>query len=454
MVENKMILGDDDIHNIYTSSSSSATIEPLAHTEPMAPMAAAATAAHLEPFEVLLSTIPEMPLTCEEEKEESPLNRLIRVMNEYPALCEKTPEPPPNPVSVSMFAKQYVPRTLERMFGQEAAVKRALEWYNKGYWRKKPLVVWGPSGVGKTLLCKLLASAFQASCATFEDENDVKDKLKGWLQGSRTEGMGLLAFTKESHEQSWMLLDDYDSIEGECRKGILPMIKPYMDAKSTLKFPAPLLITCENLHDKRMSALKAMPHTLQLYSHSVDNLIRLANAVASTLSRGKHFQLATLACGDARRLIMEARFALALGNVPRFQKQDEVYHSPFDAVKSLLKSPAVCSRALDGQEFMVQNLMYQNYPKFNSSMVVVSEVADLFCQLDLLDSEHEFNEYTKLYLKYVVPTTCRARTISDRFRFEMNPKHMKHVFEKPKHSNYLETSFQNPVTKFKWKSVV
>ena len=350
-----------------------------------------------------------------------------------PALCDLTP-PVVLVEKVSIFKKQFVPVSLERMYGQDSAIQSAKTWFLGGHWKKKPLIVWGPSGTGKTLLCSLLAAAFQSTFVSFEDEFDVKDKVKGWLQGSRSQGLGLLAFTNETHKQAWLFLDDFDSIEGECRKDLLPLLKPYMEAKSTKQFPAPVMITCENVHDKKMAGLKAMKNWVQLVPHSISDLIKLARAVAPNLDASSHQQLAVLAHGDARRLIMEARFAKELHNVPKPQQEDAVYHSPFDAVKALISKPAIESRALDGQEFMVQQLMYQNYPLFNSSLEVISQVADEFCQLDLLDSEHEFPEYSEVYLTYIIPKEIKGKV---KFNLNLNPKYMKQTFEKTKKGKML-----------------
>lgn len=338
------------------------------------------------------------------------------------------------PEKVSIFKKQFVPVKLEKMYGQDSAIQSARTWFSGGHWKKKPLIVWGPSGTGKTLLCSLLAAAFQSTCVSFEDEFDVKDKVKGWLQGSRSQGLGLLAFTHEVHKQAWLFLDDFDSIEGECRKELLPLLKPYMEAKSTQQFPAPVMITCENVHDKKMAGLKALKNWVQLVPHSIANLTKLACAVAPNLDAALHHQLATLARGDARRLIMEARFAKEVRNVPKLQHEDVVYHTPFDAVKALISKPAIESRALDGQEFMVQQLMYQNYPLFNSSLELISQVADEFCQLDLLDSEHEFPEYSEVYLTYIIPKEIKGKV---KFNLNLNPKYMKQTFEKPKKGKML-----------------
>jgi DNA polymerase III delta prime subunit len=328
-----------------------------------------------------------------------------------PAVAE-APLSVPAPKKESMFAKQYVSSRLDRMFGQDAAVQRAKTWYGTGEWKKKPLVLWGPCGTGKTLLCNLLAAFHQATCTLYEDELDVKDKIKGWLQGSRAAGLGLLAFTKEVHKPSWLLIDDLDSLEGECRREVITLLKPFMDAKGLKHFPAPVFITCENIHDKSVAALKsvAWPKScVQLNPHTLSDLTRLARAVAPTVPSKLAEQVATLACGDARKCIMEARFARVLQSVPEFNREEKLYHSPFDAVKALIECPAVKSRALDGQEFMVQQLMYQNYPKFNSSIDVVSRVADAFSEFNLFEKDFEHGEYTELYLTYVIPKVCSGR---------------------------------------------
>ena len=340
------------------------------------------------------------------------------------------------------------------------AIQKVLEWYTTGQWKKKPCVIWGPSGTGKTLLCMLLAAKFKAQFVTYEDEFDVIDKIKGWMQSATSKGVGLLSFTTESETTpvpSWLLIDDLDSLETQCRKDVLPFIKKHK------QLPGPILITCYNLHDTHMAAVKsyAAPQ-VQLKLHTLENLKKLVRTVSSTLSESQVSQVASWSCGDARRCIMETRLLSATSTCSDVQQptskvrhrldlhQDEVvtvvHHSPFAAVSSLMKHPEIHSRALDGQEFFVTNLMYQNYPKCMNSgnmnsgnpnslrdLFYLGMAADAICEYDLLDSCHELPEYARTYMTFVVPTYCKAGLQSRRAPdIKLNSEQLRGTFDRKK----------------------
>jgi hypothetical protein len=357
---------------------------------------------------------------------------------------------------MSVFLKAFRPWKLETMFGQDLAIRKVLDWYQTKKWKHEPCVLWGPCGVGKTLLCNLVAKKFRANFVTFEDELDVLDKLKGWLQSATSKGVGLLAFTEEidDHLPSWMLIDDFDSLEGQCRKDVIPLLKKYMK-KNGPCFPGPVFLTCYNLHDKHMAALKAMQITVPLKLHMVENLKKLVRTVDSLIPEEQVALVAASACGDARKLLTEARFVSIQKQVGFNQREKEpaLYHSPFVAAQAIVRKPEIHSRALDGQEFLVQNLLFQNYPECMfqldkdakplvqdntqqdpTVLDLLSKTADAFCSLDEFQAQFEFPEYSKTYLTFVVPQLCHWGSVKGRrlSQFHLNPKQLKQTFESRK----------------------
>ena len=332
------------------------------------------------------------------------------------------PPPPPPHNRMGVFLKKYQPSALEKMFGQDRAMRALVQWYSTGQWKKQPFVLWGPCGVGKTLMSNLLAQKHGARFVQYEDEWDAPDKLKGWIQSAS----GVLAFSDTASQplpDTWMLLDDLDSLEAQCRSTLITCFKKCLNKQ----FPGPLILTCSNVHDKHMAPLKALPHTAQLTVHTQSNLQRLARTVDPTLSPPVVEQLAALACGDARRLLNEARLASIVQNhkdILATKAEPHVYHSPFVAAQALVRTPEVKSRALDGQEFLVQQLLYQNYPVCCSSLDALADTAAAFSEFDVLDRVHELPEYTKTYLTYVVPKRVGLKQRSMVPTFRLNPKQM------------------------------
>ena len=330
------------------------------------------------------------------------------------------------PILVTEIRKPaYVPKQLEKMFGTSVslAIRKVMDWYLQGKWKNYPCVLWGPSGVGKTLLCTLFAAKFQASFVTYENEFDVMDKLNGWMQSSSRKETGVLAFSTSSlpSHNTWLLLDDVDSLEGMCRKDVLALFK------KGKTYPGPIFLTCNDVYEKSMSALKALPLTLQLQPHTVENLSKLVRTINPSLLSEQVTQIATVSCGDARRTVI----ATQQQQTAAHEADPTLYHSPFAAAEALFKKPEIHSRALDGQEYLVQSLLYQNYPHMVQDVQQLSRVADEWCQFDCLDSLHELPEYTKTYLTFVVPHVCRRlsfRRGSSSSRLNLNPKFMNQSF--------------------------
>ena len=398
---------------------------PLSEVVALAPAPAVAPAPAAA-LDVLLEV-----LGSEESTPVTPTNSATAISSTAlvtPEVVNRMMVSPETPNRMSVFSKKFQPNALEKMFGQDRAIRALVQWYQTGQWNKQPFVLWGPCGVGKTLMCNLLAARHGATFVAYEDEFDAPDKLKGWIQSVS----GVLAFSDSAPTNTWMLLDDFDSLESQCRTTLMGFIKKMLNKQ----LPGPLILTCSNLHDKNMAALKALPHSVQLSLHTLQNLQRLARTVDSKLSPDLVAQLASWACGDARRLLNEARFASITHQqtrvAPVVAPEPKLYHSPFAAAQALVSKPEIHSRALDGQEFLVQQLLYQNYPACATSLDAMAATADALGEFDLLDTLHEFPEYTKTYLTFVVPSRMQKPRHVPNFR--LNPQHMRQTFDQKKRS--------------------
>ena len=380
----------------------------------------------------------------------------------------------------------YVPKQLRQMFGSSvsAAVRQLEEWMSQEKWKSKgPCVLWGPCGIGKTLMCTLLAKKYAASFVVYEDELDVVDKVKGWLQSSSRRETGVCAFLNhKSHPNTtntWLLLDDVDSLEGQCRQEVLALLR------GCKQLPGPVLMTCNNIYHKTMAPLQKMKLVLPLKPHNVEHLKQLSKSVNPRLRYCQLTDVANEACGDARRAIIASQF-WSLGSTESLESKEQPdtekrqpepekrqpepekrqlesrrQHSPFTAAETLFKTPEVDSRALDGHEFMVQTLLYQNYPvvvqnvqtladvtdtwrewdvmkiteeipdhtwKYPvaaQNLKTLADVADEWCQFDVIDSIHELPEYTHAYLTFVIPKTCRVPPLQRLMNLQIKPQYMR-----------------------------
>ena len=107
-----------------------------------------------------------------------------------------------------MWSEIYRPRTIEQMFGNEDARLNVIKWLSKWIDGTRPLLLVGPSGVGKTTLVKILALKFDYELV---EMNASDTRTKGDL-----ERLILPLFNNKSVSGRKMLLflDEVDGISG------------------------------------------------------------------------------------------------------------------------------------------------------------------------------------------------------------------------------------------------
>jgi putative ATPase len=220
-------------------------------------------------------------------------------------------------VSDSLFSQQVSaplaarlrPRTLNEVLGQEhllgtdAPLRRTIE---SG--RIDSLVLWGPPGVGKTTLARLLAKATEAEFVSFSAVTDGVARVREVVAEAvklRALGRGTLLFVDEIHRFNKAQQDAF---------------LPHLEAGTVVLVGA----TTENPSFALNGALLSRARVVVLKPLPADALLALLERALSDRDRGLGNQklempdaaralLAELADGDARRAlgVLEAAAALA-----------------------------------------------------------------------------------------------------------------------------------------------
>lgn len=107
-----------------------------------------------------------------------------------------------------MWSEVYRPKTVEQMFGNEDARINVIKWLSKWIDGARPLLLVGPSGVGKTTLVKLLALKFdydlvEMNASDTRNKTDLERLIFPLFNNKSVSGRKVLLF-----------LDEVDGISG------------------------------------------------------------------------------------------------------------------------------------------------------------------------------------------------------------------------------------------------
>jgi len=340
-----------------------------------------------------------------------------------PAPTGSAPAAVPAPATGSAAVPAAAVVTLDHVLGHGTVVQNFKRWFGEAKWKTRPAVLWGPCGIGKSLLASLLPRFYKCSVVSLGEEEDAKQTVQAWLNTCTVQGLGLDAYMGGSSttvNRSWLLLDSFDLLQSSTQQALVQLLKPHLS-----KLPAPVLVTCNNVYDDDLKAFKGTKdtsHLFPMYALSTRVLQTLCERVAPELPRPLQDALVQVVAGDGHRLVIEAQLTQRL--LPRgcttsttttttstVPEDERVLHdTPHEAVKKLFQRPTVSSRELDGREFLVSTLMWHNYVHFASNLDEVARAAHMWVQKDMWDVsnlDHTENWFdSSIAVTYNVPALC------------------------------------------------
>ena len=170
-----------------------------------------------------------------------------------------------------MWAVEYKPETLKEFYGNDKAVSEVLEWVRN--WKrekKKALMIIGPCGVGKTVLCELVAKKLSLNLVE-TNSSDVRSKktLLGFFGKS-------LAQQSLFFNGKLVLFDELDGLSGMKDRGASSALKEII---SNTKHPVILTAT-----DKTVRSVKDLKTTCKVVnfdSISMVDLVKVLKRICS-----------------------------------------------------------------------------------------------------------------------------------------------------------------------------
>lgn len=214
-----------------------------------------------------------------------------------------------------MWSEKYRPTSLMDMVGNEEARTSFVEWFGK--WKKgtKPLLLVGPSGIGKTTLASLAAKQFGYDMISL-NASDVRNKQQ--IQEILSPVLGNTSLLG----RSMIFVDEVDGVHGRADFG---GVEALLDI---LKEPTvPIILAANSESSDKMKSIKKVvktiylrplpPRLMQLY------LQKILQKEDTKLSPGSIVKLVMESRGDIRSMINSVQ-ALVTGFEPQTEKSFEI----------------------------------------------------------------------------------------------------------------------------------
>ncbi|MDD5048228.1 MAG: replication factor C large subunit, partial [Methanoregulaceae archaeon] len=235
------------------------------------------------------------------------------------------------------WAEKYRPRRLEDLVGNSAAIRQMVEWAQSWSRDKKPLILYGKPGTGKTSSAHALANEMQWDVIEL---NASDQRTKGVIE--KVAGSSSLTASLSGASQKLILLDEADNLQGTAdRGGARAIIDVIKNARQ------PVILVANDLYGLS-SELRSRCDTVQfraLPARSIVPRLRyICSAEGIDCEEAALRELAESAGGDIRAAV-NMLYASALGREHLTVKEvhtsgKDQRSSIFDLVSAVFGSPA------------------------------------------------------------------------------------------------------------------
>jgi replication factor C large subunit len=266
-------------------------------------------------------------------------------------------------MSKVMWVEKYRPKSVSEVIGNEKAKSQFLNWLKNWRIGTKPVLLYGPPGVGKTTLVRVAAKEFGYAIVEMNASDFRTEEKVMRIAGRAATESSLDQFFMEV-KGSLVFLDEVDGIFGkEDEGGISAILRLSKVAR------APVVLVANNPWDPKLRYLRGSCQMIRFYGIRVPTLVSFLGRICrgegvlaeETALRG----IAEKAEGDLRSAVndlqafAEGRKVLRLIDVERLATRDRQYNV-FDTLKALFSAKTYwqAEKALHGSE-IDHNLLFQ-----------------------------------------------------------------------------------------------
>lgn len=225
-----------------------------------------------------------------------------------------------------LLTEKYKPKSLTQIIGNDKEIKKIIMWaldWQRGK-VEKPLLIYGPTGVGKTSVAYALKHQFDWELLEL-NASDIRNKINTEKTvGVAAETMSLFGKTR------LILIDDVDKMSSTKDRGGTPVISSFLKTSKQ-----PIILTADDLWDKKIASLRSLCGKIQfkkVNNSSIQKyLISIAEKENINISREIIEEIVSINSGDVRASLND----LQARNISVFRdKQINV----FDALRIVLKT--------------------------------------------------------------------------------------------------------------------
>ncbi len=236
----------------------------------------------------------------------------------------------------SPWSEKHRPGKTEEVAGQGPAVEKVLDYIKNFDKKKKPLLLYGPPGIGKTCIVQAAAGEFdlelvEMNASDFRTRDAVEEKLGNAVQQK----------TLLDKKGKLILIDEVDGIHGNSDRGGLPAV--YKVIKET-NFP--IVITANDAYNRKLRTLRKKCSLVKMPKVNIRSggkrLREIAELEKIEYKDGILKEIARRTDGDMRAAINDLQMLSGdgkleqtdLGNLQIREKQVKI----FDTLLSIFKS--------------------------------------------------------------------------------------------------------------------
>jgi replication factor C large subunit len=317
-----------------------------------------------------------------------------------------------------LFTQKYTPQKIDDITGNDEAREKIKQWvYNwfRGQ-KKRPLLIWGPPGIGKTGIAYALKSEHDLELIEM-GASDIRNKsnVERVLHGSMLAGS---LFGKKKI----LLIDDVDAIQGRADYGGMAEVVRIAKENSY-----PIIITAIDAWEKNLAPLRMECELVPMKKVNKSNISKLLSKIAIDekleITDEKIEEIASNCDGDVRSAINDLQ---ALSSSLRDRERDM-----FDRMKTVFKSrtydEARKASSGDVEYDMLKLWVEENIPIEYETVEDIAKAFDALSRANIFQGRIRNTNWG--YLKYCIDLTTSGVALA---KAEVYKKYTKYNFP-----NYL-----------------
>ena len=262
--------------------------------------------------------------------------------------------------------KKYSPDSSKDIIGQDEAIPQLTSFVlNYKKQKKKAVLLYGPTGIGKTSSAHALAKEhdleiFELNASDFRNKDQINQQLGASLKQQSLFSKGKL-----------ILVDDIDGLSGTIDRGAIQEVIRLMQSSIY-----PIILTAHDPYDKKFSSLRSKVTMIEFNPVSIKYITSFLNKICKkekfTIPEDFLKSIARRSGGDLRAAINDLEILSSLKEVTKDSLDDlgmrEKEDTIIDALLKIFKStdPKVAIHAFDYvNEDLNQQLLWidENLPK-------------------------------------------------------------------------------------------